>query len=226
MRLMMHVPWAGGRPVDTLLAGYAAGVLSRPLHVLCATHLTMVPKSRAYVEALEILLGDQLEEAAPVEVADRDRKVAAILDEVNSPFGSTALAPRLRWEPDDLLPPPLADFVGCAGADIPWRMVIPGVRRHVIAEDAHGSAELVAVRPGGVVPAHTHEADEVTLVLRGRFEDGSGSYGRGDICVADETVDHRPSADHAEGCVCFIVSGGHLRLTGPIGRHLQRLFGS
>jgi putative transcriptional regulator len=47
---------------------------------------------------------------------------------------------------------------------------------------------------------------------------------RGDIAVADPTIDHRPVADPAEECIIFIVQEAQVKLTGPIGRLIQRVF--
>ncbi len=214
---MMHFFDAEGRPIDTLLAGYAAGTLSRPLHVLVATHLTLVPRSRSYVEALEILKGDALEEAVPAPVRDRDAKLAAI-------FGQQPDETSSQEPADDLLPPPLRAFVGRPGNEIPWKAMLPGVTDHAISPNERGMAHLVAVKPGGAIPVHTHEGTEVALVLRGSFSDASGVYRRGDICFADETVDHHPVADEVEGCICFIVSDAPFRLTGRFGRIIERMF--
>ncbi|MBN8945370.1 MAG: cupin domain-containing protein [Rhizobiales bacterium] len=207
--------------MDTLLAGYAAGTLSRPLHVLVAAHLTLAPRSRNYVDALEVLKGDALEAAAPVPVRDREAKLSAIFDERPDDMPADAAS---REPADDLLPAPLRAFVGRPGHAIPWKTMLPGIKEHAIGSNERGMAHLIAVKPGGRIPVHTHEGTEVTLVLRGSFSDASGVYRRGDICFADETVDHHPVADEVEGCVCFIVSDAPFRLTGRFGRIVEWLF--
>ena len=64
------------------------------------------------------------------------------------------------------------------------------------------------------MPSHTHEGSELTLVLDGAFRDANGRYGRGDISLADEHVDHRPIAEDERACICFAVTDAPLRLTG------------
>jgi putative transcriptional regulator len=63
------------------------------------------------------------------------------------------------------------------------------------------------------------------LVLEGGYSDNTGHYRRGEIVLADRDVDHRPVADLGEACICFIVHEGGIRLTGPMGRIVERLFG-
>ena len=70
--------------------------------------------------------------------------------------------------------------------------------------------------PGRVMPSHTHDGSEVTLVLRGGFSDPTGHYRRGDIAIADRDLDHHPRADDDEDCICFAVIDAPLRLTGPL----------
>jgi putative transcriptional regulator len=110
---------------------------------------------------------------------------------------------------------------------VPWRTVLPGIREFHVphAEKAGGEASLLWIKPGRIMPSHTHDGAEVTLVLKGGFSDASGHYRRGDIAFADSDVDHRPRADEDEDCICFAVTDAPLRLTGPFGRIVQRLFG-
>jgi len=61
--------------------------------------------------------------------------------------------------------------------------------------------------------------------LKGGFSDIMGHYRRGDIAVADGDVDHRPRADNGGDCICFAVTDAPVRLTGLIGRFLQRFSG-
>ena len=52
----------------------------------------------------------------------------------------------------------------------------------------------------------------------------TGRYARGDLAIADSALDHQPVADSGEDCICFAVTDAPLRLTGPVGRIVERLF--
>ncbi len=80
---------------------------------------------------------------------------------------------------------------------------------------------LLRIKAGTALPQHTHEGHEFTLLLAGGFSDASGHYLRGDVAVADASVDHRPVADDGEDCLCLAVTDAPLRLTGPFGRYLN-----
>ncbi len=206
--------------LDVLLADYAAGGLSLPANALVAAHLSLSTRHAAFVDALEDIGGDWLDDVAPETLSDRDAALAAI-------FAHDA--PAERAEPDatedadddtGLVPPVIRQALGLETDEIPWknRLGIREVRRKF----ADGStASLLWIKAGQVIPTHTHEGQELTLVLQGAFSDETGRYGPGDIAVADDDVDHMPVAEPDEDCICFIVMDAPLRFTGPVTRFLN-----
>jgi putative transcriptional regulator len=126
---------------------------------------------------------------------------------------------------DAVLPDPIARYLGCTLSEIRWRTVLPGVKEYKVEKTERGEAVLYWIKPGRKMPSHTHEGSEYTLVLKGGFTEVTGHFRRGDIAIADQEVDHRPVADPDEDCICFAVTDAPLRLTGSVGRVLQRLFG-
>jgi putative transcriptional regulator len=209
---------ATGRPIDELMAGYAAGTLPPALQCLVASHLAIKPDNRPFVSALESLCGAALEEMPGAAVRDRDAKLAAIFAEAAPP----AVPVPVRCP---VMPVPLAAMLGCGVKDIQWRRRLPGIREYEIQGGGACEAKLYRINPGRVMPSHTHDGSEVTLVLHGGFSDPTGHYRRGDIAIADAELDHHPRADDDEDCICFAVTDAPLRLTGPVGRIVQRLFG-
>jgi putative transcriptional regulator len=201
------------------MAGYAAGRLSPPLHCLVAAHLVIKPENRGFVSAMEALCGKALEELpAPRPVSDRDAKLAAIFDDKPAPLTRAPVH-------CPIVPAPLANLLGKPVTDVPWRTRLPGIREFELKGVSDCEAKLYWIRPGRVMPSHTHDGSEVTLVLRGGFSDPTGHYRRGDIAIADADLDHHPRADDDEDCICFAVIDAPLRLTGPVGRIVQRFLG-
>jgi len=207
-------------PLDSLLAGYACGVLSAPLHTLVASHLAISPKNRSFVANLEAANGIALTEAEAEPIRGRDERLAAIFASDDEHI----VAPQ-RPAPSSILPTPLSRYLGCGLDDVPWRMLLPGVKEFRVEGDMRAGATLYWIRAGRKMPAHTHEGAEVTLVLKGAFSDVAGRYERGDIAIGDDDLDHCPTADRSEDCICFAVTDAPLRLTGPVGRIIQRLLG-
>jgi putative transcriptional regulator len=209
------------RAIETLLAGYVAGALQPHLHALIESHLILSEENRPFVRALEKAAGDELEATAPAKPlgrAARDQVLAAIY------AGGWYGAPRPRKHDPDV-PEPLDKLVGMALKDVPWRFKAPGLSSHVLHRSGGLTAALYRIGAGRRFPAHTHEGLEITLVLKGGFSDQAGHHLRGDVAIADPSVDHRPRADPGEPCVCFAVTDAPLRLTGPLGRLIQKAFG-
>ena len=204
------------KPIDALLASYCAGALDKPTHALVASHLLLSPANRRFVAALESLAAGEVEQLAPSPLNDRDERLAAI-------FASAA--PRSAPAPSSLLPAPLLRLVGSDVRDIKWRTKLPGVREYRVRDSDHVEASLLWIAAGRRMPSHTHDGSEVTLVLSGAFSDVTGRYGRGDIAIAEADLDHRPLTGEGDDCLCFAVTDAPLRLTGPVGRLLDRFFG-
>ena len=205
--------------LDVLLARYVAGVLPVPVRVLVESHLAIKPASRTLVARLESLAGSALTDARPIELANRQGRLDAI-------FASLSPTTEAKQrESGDILPRPLIDFIGFDVADVPWRNKLPGFKEHSLGEIDGCSASLFWLRPGRAIPDHTHEGSELFLVLDGAFNDKRGRFARGDISIADETVDHRPVAEMDRPCIGFLVSDGDLHLTGPLHRRLADIIG-
>ena len=215
---MVEVATSGDpQALDVLLASYAAGSLSPAMYALVAGHLELCPTNRPYVAALERMASADIDSAAPLPIGGREAKLAAIFQEA---------PPAARRPCDRLVPRAVGHYIGCEFANIRWRKVLPGLKEFRVPRDDEDAAALLWIRAGRRMPLHTHEANEVTLVLKGGFCDLTGHYRRGDMALADADIDHQPKADEGEDCLCFVVSEGKLRLTGPLGRLFERLFGA
>lgn len=199
---------------DALLAGYVAGTLAGPARLLVRSHLDLSSVNHGFIRDLEATCGSMLEDVAPLPLDNRDAMLAAIFDSP-LPERIAAVPPPPR---NTRLPAALAEFIGKDIAELPWKTKLPGLREYKVAEVDGCTASLLWIRAGMAMPTHTHHGTELTLVVEGGFSDGEGHYVRGDVAYADDDVDHRPVADEGEDCICFAVTEGSLRLTGPIGR--------
>jgi putative transcriptional regulator len=201
-------------PLDALLASYAVGNISRPLHALVASHLMLKPDNRAFVATMEATLGQQLDAIVPTKPigANRDKRLASIFD------GQHEAETAAQDLTSSLIPPPLAAYLDKPFEDLKWRNIIPGLREVKLEDHAGLEASLLWIKAGRAMPSHTHEGIEATLVLQGSFIDYQGTYSRGDMAIVDSSIDHKPIAGHEEDCICFAVSEGPVHLTGPLAR--------
>jgi putative transcriptional regulator len=205
--------------VDDLLLAHAAGKLPEPVALAVATHLALSPTARARYHGYEAVAGILLEELEPEALAAGAwaRAEARLDAEPNEPALN-----RAPVSPDHLLlPRPLRDYLPAPLHSLRWRNYGPIAEIELPLEAPAYRTTLVRVRAGMPVPQHTHAGSELTLVLDGAFHDETGHYRRGDLVLADSGLDHRPTADQGQDCLCLAVTDAPRRMTGRFGRWLN-----
>lgn len=205
------------RSVDDLLIAHAAGKLPEPVGLAVATHLALNPAARARYRRYEAVGGVMLDELEPVELAaDAWDRLESLLDELPAPeLDCRAVAADLR------VPQPLRSYLPGPLDSLRWRNYGAAAEVELSIKAPGYRTTLIRVRAGRQVPQHTHEGSELTVVLDGAFHDETGHYGRGDLVIADSSLDHRPMADDEQDCLCLAVTDAPLRLTGRFGRFLN-----
>ncbi len=211
-------PAAEKRFGEEVLLDYVTGALDGATALMVAAQASLCPQTRETITLMEAVGGALIETTEPV--AMTDGALERLFAQVDA--GSVA-------EPasDDgelaALPAPVRDRIAAHGGK--WSFLAPGVRSMDIGFDAPrgegarapGEVKLYRIEPGKGVPTHTHEGNEVTLVLTGAFSDGQGRYGPGDIALADPEVTHRPVAEPGEVCFALAITDAPLQLTGALG---------
>lgn len=96
-------------------------------------------------------------------------------------------------------------------------------RSRIALDDGALRTSMLYIENGGVVPHHTHNGFEITLLLDGSFSDDMGEYHKGDFIWLDGSHKHQPETQ--DGCLCYTVvsdslkfSQGLSRLLNPIGK--------
>lgn len=196
--------------VDALMARYAAGVLPEPARVLVEAHLEMQSVNRPRVAEYEAVVGKILEKMEPVSLTSRDATLKAVFAAVPLARTNTAPVPPANA----FFPQAIRNFAGLDAAEIPWKRKLPGFKEYSLGKIDGCDVSFFWLKPGRVIPAHTHEGYELSLVLDGAFNDTRGRFVKGDISVADESIDHRPVAEAECPCIGFAVSQAPVKLTG------------
>lgn len=203
--------------LDELLVAHAAGRLAEPVALAVATHLALSPPGRArfaFYEALGGVLLDGIE-PEPVAPGAWARLLEQLSDVEPGGVGQAAIPG------DHRLPPPLWPYAPEGLAGLRWKRYGPVSEADLKIRDGGFRAKLVRLKAGRRVPRHTHAGQELTVVLEGAFTDKIGHYGRGDIAIADSSLDHQPTATADGDCLCLAVTDARLLLTGPVGRFLN-----
>jgi putative transcriptional regulator len=127
--------------------------------------------------------------------------------------------------PAGLLPAPLRDYVGGDLDSVKWKKLGGGVSQYLLDTSRDATVRLLHIPAGKAVPDHGHRGTELTLVLQGAFLDGSDRFARGDIEIADESLEHTPIADLGEDCICLAATDARLRFNKLIPRIAQPFIG-
>lgn len=203
-----HIP-------DNLLLSYASGSLSHPFSLVVAAHISVCDECRARLGAHQSAGGALLEMADPIVVSDaRKADVFARLDD------AVDTAP--VYERSGIFPSPVMQALN--GLPPKWQTLGLGARQSILSQGSEGSVRLLYIPPGQAVPDHGHNGLELTMVLQGAFSDETGRYGAGDIEVADADLEHTPTAEDGEPCICLAATDASLRFNAWMPRMLQPFF--
>jgi putative transcriptional regulator len=211
-----------GRPIDALLAAYAAKTLPSPLAALAAAHLELKPDNRAYVAALEAVHGVLLEQVRPVPLAGRDRRLVNIFA---TPESEPEPAPaRPSGDATAVLPRALRHIAGCDLAELPWRSRGGGLQEVVLPEST-AAARFVRARPGARLPIACEAGSVTAVVLAGAAGSGATRYERGDVIFTGPEMPDAPTVVGEEECVCYVVTEAPAKPAGPLSRMLHLVTG-
>lgn len=209
-------------PPGELLIDYAAGALSPAERLLIALHLEACADCR---EAAHVALsagGALLDAIEPMALRPTAfQRVLQAIDgdapvSIETVIGSAPTF-AVKW------PAPLRDHLAATG-HAPWRKLPAGFRALRVPFEDEASRVWVVSAPGGRGPlAHSHVADEWTVVLEGGFTDETGTYAAGDFAYMGVGDQHRMIAEPGEGCVCVLLVREKPRYLTLMGKLLARL---
>jgi putative transcriptional regulator len=212
-----------GRPIDALLAAYAAKTLPAPLAALAAAHLEIKPDNRAFVAALEAVHGVLLEQLRPVPLAGRDRRLVNIFA---TPDSEPAPAPaRPSGDTAAILPRALRHIAGCEFTELPWHSRGGGLKE-VVLPDATAAARFVCARPGARLPIACEAGSVTAIVLAGAASAGATRYERGDVIFTDPEIAEALTAAAEDECICYVVTEAPAKPVGPLSRMLHLVTGA
>lgn len=206
------------------IVAYAAGTLDEAFNIVVASHLAWCESCRAAVRDVESLGGEMLESLAGTPVsADCRQRTLALIGQV-----PTLSAPAARPAASGELPRPLAKVLGTASlADIRWKTKAPGVAMFDVrlSPSATGQLKLLRIGAGRAMPEHGHGGEEITLVLKGAYDDHMGRFAMGDVADLDEEIEHRPVAGPEGECICLVAIEQPTRFKSLAARLIQPFVG-
>lgn len=210
------------------LLGYSAGALPAAFMAVAATHLGLCHACRERLAHADRVGGTLMlqQEPAPLSASARDAMLSRLKQESASP--ASASLPPFAVTPDpfdcDRLPVPLRPYFGETFSGLRWRTIGPGVHHIRGPRMEGGELMLLRIAPGRSVPLHSHGANELTVVLRGAYDDMLGHFAPGDAADLDSDTEHQPVTSPGVPCICVAATDAPLRFSGWLARTLQPLF--
>ena len=208
-------------PSEETVYSYAAGALPAALALVVGCHLQYCPQCRALAAKGEALGGDLLSSINQKPLSEgRRESMMALLDASPAQQAETLAPQKTETEVPNLL----RKLVGHDDFDsLPWKSIVPGMKQ-IDLKLGEGEAKLLRIAAGKKMPVHSHQGNELTLVLQGGYSDRLGKFNAGDFAELDGSVEHQPVADADEDCICLAGMDAPLAFKGMIAKMLQPIF--
>lgn len=209
---------------DITLQDYAAGSLDNAMEVVIACHLTLCASCRTKSELADSIGGVLLVNGDSVQTEIDAQQLLA--RESECPIDGDQMHSQSDPGASDV-PRPLARLLPCDLDELNWKRIAPGIKQYNLSQKKRqdGAFKLLRLDPGVTLSEHTHQDRELTLVLRGSYQDKLGRFKAGDIADLDEDVLHQPVVDTDEPCIALIATMSPVRYSGVLGRMLQPFVG-
>jgi putative transcriptional regulator len=211
-------------PDDSTLMSFAAGSLPEPLALIISAHCSVCPACAAEVKMMERIGAVMFADLEPQALAKATPVIA--LQGVEATVVTSAPSKPVSSLASDV-PLPLRHLIGDTLDDVQWQRLGLGVWHAPVLQhkSGRGDVRLLRVEPGRAMPEHGHGGSELTMILRGAYQDEIGRFGPGDVADLDVDVEHRPVADAQTGCICIIASEKQAVFKGFFARLIQPLTG-
>lgn len=203
---------------DAVLMAYSAGTLPEAFDLIVASHISLCDTCRAHSESFDALGGEILDTADSAPVSDQSlADTLALID-----GGVVAPVITSRNFTPGVLPGPIQSYVGGDLNAVRWKPIGMGVKQAILPTSKEASARLLLIPAGTAMPDHGHGGTEMTMVLKGAFQDDDEYFARGDVEIADSDLHHTPVADIHEDCVCLAVADAPLQFDKLLPKIAQR----
>ena len=205
---------------DETLQDYTAGTFDQSMEVVIACHLTYCVSCRHRAEILDATAGALLNAEQPTAVKTTAQQLLQNADSIG--IQKAQAAPQVSD-----VPRPLGRLLPVPLESLEWKRLAPGIKQYNLSERhrKYGAFKLLHLAPGVVLSQHTHNDKELTLVLRGSYQDETGRFKAGDLADLGDDVIHQPVVDTQEPCIALIATQSPVRFSGVMGKLMQPFVG-
>lgn len=200
---------------------YVAGTLNPSDNLVIETHIDLNDQARRVAHDYFAIGGALLDSTQCAQESLSQSCLDSLLNRLDHDEEDADEATTIA-NSDILCPQPLKAFIDKDFDKLEWVKLMNGVYHFPLETGCQISkARLMMIEPGRAVPEHAHDGPELTLVLRGAFQDQGDIYNSGDLAAIMDHEPHTPAAYGDEVCFCLASNTKGVRLTGLIGRLLN-----
>lgn len=200
-------------PNHDLLSRYANGDLDSASSIMISAHLEFCPHCRQKIAAIEAKQARILESSESVALTP---SLSAMMLEIMAQEPaetSVEEAPDSELTMEDKtypLPSVLQRHNDKIG---PWSRLPGNIKRAQVEVSGDSKMNFIYMDSDSSLPEHTHQGQEITLVLAGEFYDESGTYKPGDFIVQTDEHTHLPRTREGQDCLCLTLLNAPLHFT-------------
>lgn len=193
------------------IISYSSGALSKSFALLVSSHIEKCGHCKKNIDRCHEMGGSFLEETEHTDLATNS--YALFLDKLEASRNKeTQTSKKDIFDKSSEVPISLQRYIGRDLSTLKWSFLAPGIKKCSVKIDEKENKHLtfLKIKSKKKIPEHSHLGSELTLVLKGSFDDENGRYMAGDIADHDHTSKHEPIVTSQEDCVCVIATDGPL----------------
>ncbi len=206
------------------IISYSSGALSKSFALLVSSHIEKCDHCRRNIDRCCEMGGSFLD--AEENTALENNSYALFLDKLEeSKNTERQLSVKDTFDKSSEVPVSLQRHIGRDLSSLKWSFLAPGIKKCSVKIDEKENKHLtfLKIKSKKKIPEHSHLGSELTLVLKGSFDDENGRYMAGDIADHDHTSRHEPVVTSDEDCVCVIATDGPLIFNSLIANIFQSI---
>ncbi len=214
-------------PSSEMLLNHAMGKTKEAESLIISSHLTYCSVCKAEVAKYENIGGFYLKNHEELNVSKNlwnnllDKVDGLEQDSNKSNYVDYKLKTNLSSN-GVRIPSFLHQYLAKATDTKKWSSAINNVKYfNLDFEESSYKGKMLEIPPGKMMPKHSHEGLEATMVFHGGYSDEAGSYNTGDLVILDDNEEHSPVSADKTGCICLVVYSGSLKFKGILGSILN-----
>ncbi|MEC8100408.1 MAG: ChrR family anti-sigma-E factor [Pseudomonadota bacterium] len=221
---MHKINW---HPSSEMLLNHSMGNTNEAESLIISSHLTYCSACKAEVAKYENIGGFYLKNHEELKVSKSlwnnllDKIEDTTQDVKKTNFVDYKLKTRLDKN-GVRIPSFLHQYLPNASDTENWSTTINNVKYYNINfNESVYKGKMLEIPPGKIMPKHSHDGVEATMVFHGGYSDEAGDYNKGDLVILEDNEEHTPISSEQTGCICLVVYSGSLKFKGLLGSILN-----